>query len=436
MNIFEIFCYGNGRITETNMSSILGFILDPTASHGYGRSTITEFLRPLDRQLVNLINRGCFSSLTSKGDGIRELIGRAGAIEIELEETFIGLNDEKKEKARTLDLLIKIIDANGNIKLIIAIENKIYKESSVDKRQLIEEYRYLRESIDLEIPIIFIYLTPKILTESKEDKLWFELNSEFSQLVDKYTNDLIASYSWLNHSEKTITIQNNDPSTTIASISAIAGEILRQEQSGLIDPASSHSNLLIRSMMRFIENEFRPKYFGNIKSRSDNRMQVNENSEAFWTNWPLEKAGAKSFAQNIIDLINKVIHECQQDMSESVNLIFRSSRLRYAGFVTRNTIETVNLEMRSLKGRIFTLRCDGRTCSTVIEMSFSRPQKMTMDEFRQNTLLSTTEVELLDVFEQSKTIALFKVKKQLEAPVKNILSALTIAAFDAAIEEI
>ncbi|MCF8160481.1 MAG: PD-(D/E)XK nuclease family protein [Polaromonas sp.] len=436
MNIFDIFCYGNGRITETNMSSILGFILDPTASHGYGRSTMVEFLRPLEKQLKELIGNGVFPGLTSRGDGVQELIGRAGAIEIELEETFLGLNDEKMEKARTIDLIIRIIDSNNNIRLVVAIENKIYKESASDKNQLVDEYKYLRETFDKNEPIIFVYLTPKLLRSGRSEPLWSELNLEFNQLKSKHPNDLIASYAWLDCPVSNHQATVDDLSSTIGYIAEIAEEILHKEQSGLIDPASSHSNLLIRSMMRFIRNGFHPENFGSVKDKTDSGMLVNEAAEVFWDMWPARILKGRSFAVLLIGLINKTVRDCQLSLQESVVINYRSSKLRYVGFLTQNMIETVGFEIRNLKGRIFTLRCDGRTSNTVIEISFSRPQKMTMDEFRRGEFIDPHDVELIDLFEQSKTIALFNVRDQLNIPVEKALVALTKIAFDAAFEEI
>jgi len=44
MNIFEILCYGDGRINEPQMSSVLAFILDPSAPHGYKFAPLNEFI--------------------------------------------------------------------------------------------------------------------------------------------------------------------------------------------------------------------------------------------------------------------------------------------------------------------------------------------------------------------------------------------------------
>ena len=54
MNIFEIFTYGNGRITETNLTSILAFLLDPQESHGFGTSFINEFLLPIESEIKRI----------------------------------------------------------------------------------------------------------------------------------------------------------------------------------------------------------------------------------------------------------------------------------------------------------------------------------------------------------------------------------------------
>ena len=44
MNIFEILCYGDGRVNEPQMSSVLAFILDPAAPHGYKYVPLCKFI--------------------------------------------------------------------------------------------------------------------------------------------------------------------------------------------------------------------------------------------------------------------------------------------------------------------------------------------------------------------------------------------------------
>ena len=57
MNIFEIFCEGDGKINEANMSSALHFLLNPKAPHGFHVTALSEFLSPIADQLKSLCDQ-------------------------------------------------------------------------------------------------------------------------------------------------------------------------------------------------------------------------------------------------------------------------------------------------------------------------------------------------------------------------------------------
>ncbi|MDM5264843.1 PD-(D/E)XK nuclease family protein [Bacillus wiedmannii] len=47
MNIFDALTNGKGRILETNISSLLAYLLDPNQPHGLGNTLIHTFISSL-----------------------------------------------------------------------------------------------------------------------------------------------------------------------------------------------------------------------------------------------------------------------------------------------------------------------------------------------------------------------------------------------------
>ena len=89
MNIFEIFSGGKGKINEENMSSVLGFLLDPVASHGYGREALVTFLEPIEEDIKKLIKNNALIPLARGDDGIRVLLSQTKRIDIEFERAYV-----------------------------------------------------------------------------------------------------------------------------------------------------------------------------------------------------------------------------------------------------------------------------------------------------------------------------------------------------------
>ena len=149
MNIFEIYCAGEGRINETNMSSVLGYLLSPDASHGFGKESLNSFLEPLADEIKILCDNKKLK-LTGKNFHSNKLADQLGKVAIEFEEDVYGTSasSSKATKKREIDLVIRFEGQADKQKLIIAIENKISDGSSNDIDQLEEEYRFLRLTVD------------------------------------------------------------------------------------------------------------------------------------------------------------------------------------------------------------------------------------------------------------------------------------------------
>ena len=159
MNIFEIFCDGKGRINETNMTSVLSYLLNPVNSHGYGLDSLAFFLEPIEKKLPEEAKNG-----QDKRKTIKAWLKKY-RIDFELEYPCTkpdGYNNDQNQakNLRRIDIVIKFFSKEKeDLEYIIAIENKIDRKS-ISKNQIQEEYDFLRAEIDKKIKIFFIFLTP------------------------------------------------------------------------------------------------------------------------------------------------------------------------------------------------------------------------------------------------------------------------------------
>ena len=352
MNIFEIFSGGKGKINEENMSSVLGFLLDPVASHGYGREALVTFLEPIEEDIKKLIKNNALIPLARGDDGIRVLLSQTKRIDIEFERAYVTEAPTATRDKRRLDLVVSFYDQESAIKLVIAIENKIRADSATDENQLIEEYSSLRNEVEAKIPVIFIYLTPEILPNPSNDSLWNKFSNQFSKFENEFHNDLFFSYAW--READGISIKNNTNLISVSTIYKFADALLEKEHKAKINPASSYSGLLLRSMLKFIEQNFKRE---DLKSESD----------------PSGVDYSTNFLNDDIDFFNEIRYLPTKLFAININsyLKFRLDNLASEGlffphYVTRNRFacfasRKIVVPTKFFPGRIFTIRSDGRT---------------------------------------------------------------------------
>lgn len=206
MNIFETLKYGKGNINEENISSFLGYLLNPIADHTLNDIFLKKFLK--------LINVG-----TTEIDTLNN-----NDIEIEFEYP-VSPNVESDKHKRFIDILF------DTPKHTIAIENKI-SDNSIQKNQLIEEYNGLKNQEHKSI--IFCFLTPKSaklketlitrdndifkliywedIIEILKDIIKAEMYGDINP-IDDYVKQTIKAFinfmTYSNKSYKTFTCENN-----------------------------------------------------------------------------------------------------------------------------------------------------------------------------------------------------------------------------------
>ncbi len=375
MNIFEIFCEGDGRINEANMSSALHFLLNPKAPHGFGVTSLGEFLSPITYELEILCRQGHVINPYRIFE-LSSFLRSFDYVEFNLEEKVFNPKFAVGQKNHCdIDLVIKFfsdLDSNQP-SFVIAIENKI-SEGAASEDQIIQEYQFLREKLDIDypeteessqVPVIFIYLTPKALGR-KTNVAWSRLPLPTSP--SKTEKDFKVHYSWQS-------IESNN----CASIVDLATNLLKKEQSGGINPTSSYTSLFLRSMLNFIRNDFRTelrKYQEEIDKAPVVQMREEVTQEAFWLSWKNSKEESLSYAKELYNIISGRLMEC-------FNAVPKFSKTRVAFSVDNTRYCAMLLQGKTTKGRI--------------EIHIRRNESCPVTEELQN-ICETHGIEVSDVY--------------------------------------
>lgn len=345
MNIFEIFFSGKRRLNEENMSSALQFMLDPGASHGHGISALTEFLEPIGPQIVAACTAGRTAS--TRNASLRSVLASFKHFALDLEETVFNPAKGETQKLRMIDLTIQCLDDAKVPGLVIAIENKILANSAQGTRQLAEEYAFLRARLDKDfpahakasgrIPIVFIYLTPQELSGDTLAQ-WSELS--LPENPASPGADFKAHYTW-------------KPRASGAEgqgcVTAIARSLMQKEQDGRISPASSHAALFLRSMVKFIDNDFMPERRGEpLQDAPDNAKEILTEPE-FWAAWQDSKPDSLARAQDLHARVVQEMADAGRPLAHE-DMVFSLTRVAYSGSGKR--LIALMLQAPTTNGRV------------------------------------------------------------------------------------
>lgn len=385
MNIFEIFCDGKGRINETNMSSILNFMLDPVRPHGYGCASLARFLMPIRHHLEH------FSEGEKEGRqwpnsseiNLDKWVKRFVRIELTLEEDFFDDSEDPKPRKRILDSVIRFYDVEvvgssvqERLSWVLAIENKIAMTSISDPEQLSDEYAFLRASVDKinkKIPIVFVFLTPDPVNGASKES--------FDSLV-MLRSDFKVNYVWKE-------VQGID-----ASITSIARSLLNDERAGYINPASSHAELFLRSMIKFISNDFQIETAIDQSNSYDYGMMLSSEQE-FWNKWQTDKNGSYLLAKKIYELIKDSLGEfiLEENLSDEYELKYRPTATRLA-FFFKPCESDIDWNKKKLPNRPVAIFFQGGTSNRRVQIQFERRDGVSLDQFRRGL-----SPEVLTVFD-------------------------------------
>ena len=403
LNIFDVFCGGDGRLDEPNMSSFLGFLLNPEGAHGFGRFSLALLIHPFAENMKGL-PLAEYSLNDTSLIGSERFINKFTRVEVELERTVrrkSATSSSAKSSRRDIDLLVRFYDSDLRLRLVIAIENKIRASSASSDKQLADEYEFLRSEIDSEclvlndgststVPIVFIYLVPLIDSIDAGGPIgsqWRRL--ALPESPDGRTTDFKVRASWL---------PCRGDSDNNVSIVGLARTLLEMESSAEISPVSSHSSLLLRSMINYINKAF--GYLSNDTTviPSQNTIQI-VSADDFWNKWRERKFDSYDSAIFVNNLLKKYFGRddiAERLLEAGLTLSTQATKLRFTYFLPPTSL-AIEAKGKNLPNRLARIRFDGRTSRSVIEIQFLRRAEYELQAFRKN--LSKSAIECFDAIE-------------------------------------
>lgn len=222
MNIFSVLSQGKGRLDEENLSAMLGYLLNPKGSHGFGDLFLREFLSTVS----NLANPSFkFDDLLSSSSQINA--------DVFFEEPY-----RLKDKERRIDIEVRICDKDKKERYRVAIENKIRK-GAANPEQFREEFEGIYSDIKGEenLKLIMVFLTPPEHEKMKE---------EYDSLRLDMLTESKTSKAWLTWIEKDAGHQ---------SVCSILKNILQKEHNCEINPIDDYVKQTFRALIRHISED-------------------------------------------------------------------------------------------------------------------------------------------------------------------------------------
>lgn len=229
MNIFTVLSQGKGNLNEENLSAMLGFLLSPTQTHGFGDIFLKQFLNIVAHESgdSNRFNNVLNSGKTLKADVLLE--------------SAYSLNTNKR---RIVDFEIKIyadspILNDAEIPEIhrIAIENKTRPQSS-DSNQFKEEFSAILNDIegDDTVQVTMVFLTP---------------TGEYKTQTDEYEN--LHHTMLQNHRKAWLRWTGENGKNHISSM---LKQLLQKESEAEIPPFNEYLKHTLKAfIVHIVENE-------------------------------------------------------------------------------------------------------------------------------------------------------------------------------------
>jgi hypothetical protein len=273
MNIFKALSEGNGKISETNITSFVNYLLD--SANELNNTFFGLFAKLIDKQLEK--NKLC-ELLNIKQPSIREqLIYISENYIISSEPEYAIRNAEGNKQIP--DILLRITSKRTEEDLaFLIIENKINK-SAYRQGQVEKQYNFFTQSEDYDTnkPVYSILITPD---EKHFEKLYQQ---------SKKVNTRSIWLKWVNHNEKE------------ESIEAILRHMIKHEQNAEVEPIDPNMQYIIKSFIHYLATEFAQKGTSE-KNFSYKGFQVIASAQATVDN---KVYIIKRFSNNMIRLFDK-----------------------------------------------------------------------------------------------------------------------------------
>lgn len=228
MNIFKALSEGNGRISETNITSFMSYLLDST--NELKNSFFILFAHLIDSQID--AGRIC-KLLEINQKSIREQILRfSESYTVSSEPEYAIKSSDGSKQIPDILLRINSKQTEEDIAFVI-IENKINK-SALKKEQIEKQYDYfsMTEEYDEDKPVYSILISP-------DEKVFKKI---YKPAIDK--NILTVWLKWLNHSDNEISIE------------AILRKLIKHEHNAEIEPIDPNTQFIIKSFVDYLATEF------------------------------------------------------------------------------------------------------------------------------------------------------------------------------------
>jgi len=234
MNIFKALSEGNGRISETNITSFINYLLN--SANELNNSFFILFIKLIDSQTDNKI---C-DLLGIKQKTIREQIRYFSNNFIVSTEAEYSLQIADGSK-QIPDILLRVSSKiNEKDITIFIIENKINK-SAIKEGQIEKQFEYFINSEESDRSKIYsVLITP-------DEKAFEQL-----YISAKNRNSRTVWVKWINHSDDNISIE------------AIMRQLIKYEHDATIEPIDPNTQYILKSFIDYIATEFSLKENGKL----------------------------------------------------------------------------------------------------------------------------------------------------------------------------
>lgn len=268
MNIFKSLSQGNGRISETNITSFLSYLLN--SSNELHDAFVVLFFDLIDD---NLSSGKLFDLLGIRQASLREKIADFSKRYTVDAEPEYSINDRKQ----VVDIFLRISSRNQDVAYVL-IENKIKKEAN-NTEQALKQFEHFRKSEDHNgaLPVYSILLTID--------------SGRFSGMYDNAVsvNERSAWLKWTNSKDA-----NN-------SVESILRKLIKCEHEAEIQPIDPNTQFIIKSFIDYILTEY------SYRESSQKNFSFNGFSVAAQATAELEghKYIIKKFENNMIRLFDE-----------------------------------------------------------------------------------------------------------------------------------
>lgn len=241
MNIFKSLSQGNGRISETNITSFLSFLLN--SSNELNGSFLLLFLELVDHFLP--------SGKLQEKLNLRQPNLRLKIVDFQRRYAVLATPEfPVDDRQQIVDIFLKITTKQGEDLAFLLIENKVKKEAN-NPEQLAKQYFHFTNSEDYTVGVP-VY---SILLSSDHDRFAAMYNSSTE------VNPHSAWLKWTNQKEPE------------KSIVAILRQLIKYEHEAEIQPIDPNSQFIIKSFIDYILTEYSFKE-GGQKNYSFNGFDV------------------------------------------------------------------------------------------------------------------------------------------------------------------